>query len=334
MGIASLILRLHILMIFFSFEVSSQTCSVKSAPKERPTKKFNKVNKSFLNGTVFHELHVKDAMECGLSCLQEDLCASYNMARKPSPGLRYICELLSIRIGDLGAELVKNDTFDHFSTKFHCYADNGRDASDFCVGTCRDIKLSHPPAPSGYYVIDPSGDLGEPPFPVFCDMMSHNGIGVTVVGHDSEARTHVNGYKGAGSYSRDITYNFTSVTQLKELTTRSSYCVQFIKYECKRSALYYYQGSSWYNWWVSRDGQKMTSWGGAPTGSNKCACGVTGTCANPAYRCNCSSNDGTWREDSGLLTDKDTLPVIQLRAGDTDGSTEEGYLTLGKLMCY
>ncbi|EDO28997.1 predicted protein, partial [Nematostella vectensis] len=86
--------------------------------------------------------------------------------------------------------------------------------------------------------------------------------------------------------------------------------------------------------WVSRDGHKMTSWGGAPTGSNKCACGVTGTCANPAYRCNCSSNDGTWREDSGLLTDKDTLPVIQLRAGDTDASTEDGYLTLGKLMCY
>ncbi|EDO44023.1 predicted protein, partial [Nematostella vectensis] len=60
--------------------------------------------------------------------------------------------------------------------------------------------------------------------------------------------------------------------------------------------------------WVSRDGEKMTSWGGAPSRSNKCACGVTGTCDNAANSCNCESNDNVWREDSGFLTDKETLP--------------------------
>ena len=39
-------------------------------------------------------------------------------------------------------------------------------------------------------------------------------------------------------------------------------------------------------------------------------------------------------EDSGLLTDKSTLPVTQIRLGDLDQSHEEGYHTLDKLKCY
>ena len=42
------------------------------------------------------------------------------------------------------------------------------------------------------YVIDPDGKGGLAPFSVYCDMTSKNGIGVTVVSHDSERRTHVN----------------------------------------------------------------------------------------------------------------------------------------------
>ena len=65
----------------------------------------------------------------------------------------------------------------------------------------------------------------------------------------------------------------------------------------------------------------MTYWGGA-TGSSKCACGMTNSCANPSYGCNCDANDKVWREDSGLLTDKTHLPVRQLRFGDTGGSAK------------
>jgi len=78
----------------------------------------------------------------------------------------------------------------------------------------------------------------------------------------------------------------------------------------------------------------MTYWGGASPGSGKCACGMTNSCANPRYGCNCDKNDFVWREDSGLLTDKTSLPVKQLRFGDTGGSREQGYHTLGKLKCY
>jgi len=77
----------------------------------------------------------------------------------------------------------------------------------------------------------------------------------------------------------------------------------------------------------------MKYWGGA-SGSGKCACGMTNSCAEPRYGCNCDQNDYVWREDSGLLTDKTHLPVKQLRFGDTGDNGEQGYHTLGKLKCY
>ena len=86
-------------------------------------------------------------------------------------------------------------------------------------------------------------------------------------------------------------------------------------------------------WWVSRDSAKMTYWGGASPGSGKCACGMTNSCADSSYGCNCDKNDSVWREDSGFLTDKTKLPVKQLRFGDVN-SGEEGYHTLGKLKCF
>ena len=49
--------------------------------------------------------------------------------------------------------------------------------------------------------------------------------------------------------------------------------------------------------------------------------------------CNCPPKNG-WSEDSGLLTDKSTLPVTQIRLGDLDNAHEKGYHTLGKLKCY
>ena len=162
-------------------------------------------------------------------------------------------------------------------------------------------------------------------------MTYKNGIGVTFISHDSENRTHVKGFKKPGSYSRVINYNGASLSQLANLTRISSHCEQFIKYDCYKSKMF---RNSAYAWWVSRDSTKMTYWGGASPGSGKCACGMNNTCADSEHACNCDKNDDVWREDSGLLTDKTKLPVIELRFGDTDKPTEEGYHALGKFMCY
>ena len=164
-------------------------------------------------------------------------------------------------------------------------------------------------------------------------MADKNGVGVTVISHDRESRTKVRdglGWGGQGSYSRDIYYTGASLSQLASLTRVSSHCEQFIKYECYNSRLL----RNGMGWWVSRDSTKMAHWGGALAGSGKCACGMTNSCADSSYGCNCDKNDNVWREDSGLLTDKKKLPVKQLRFGDVGNRSNQGYHTLGKLKCY
>ena len=75
------------------------------------------------------------------------------------------------------------------------------------------------------------------PFKVFCDMTDKGGIGVTVISHDSENRTLVDGFEDPGSYWRNVTYDETSLIQLASLTASSSHCEQFIKYEFYHSRL-------------------------------------------------------------------------------------------------
>ena len=200
---------------------------------------------------------------------------------------------------------------------------------NFPVASSCSVIKKYVSSASGNYVIDPDGEGGLAPFTVFCDMTDKSGVGVTVISHNSESRTHVSGCEPSGCYSRDIHYTGASLSQLARLTKVSSHCEQFVKYECYHSMFLAFG----YAWWVSRDSSKMTYWGGASPGSSKCACGMTNSCADSSYGCNCDKNDNVWREDSGLLTDKTKLPVKQLRFGDVS-SAEEGYHTLGKLKCF
>ena len=171
------------------------------------------------------------------------------------------------------------------------------------------------------------------PFTVDCDMSDKNNVGVTIISHDSEDRTFVQGCHPRGCYKRDITYTGADIVQLGNLTAISAHCEQFIKYKCHHSRLLF--NGSMYGWWVSRDGDNMTYWGGSNSSfPYKCACGITGTCANTGYGCNCDANDLNWREDRGLLTNKSHLPVKQLRFGDAKYQKQYGYHTLGKLKCY
>ena len=195
--------------------------------------------------------------------------------------------------------------------------------------TCSQVK-TEVSGVSGWYVIDPDGFQGAAPFEVYCNMSDKGGVGVTVISHDTENRTHVNGYEAAGAYSRDVNYTGVRLTQLKGLTDVSTHCEQFIRYECKDSKLFKRETG----WWVSRTGLRMDYWGGATGRKGLCSCAVTNTCDKSTKKCNCDINDKVWREDSGLLTDKLYLPVSQLRFGDTGGKSEEGYYTLGKLKCY
>jgi len=183
-------------------------------------------------------------------------------------------------------------------------------------------------------MIDPDGNGGMTPFSVYCDMTDKGGVGVTVISHDSESRTRVGpsipGCGSPGCYSKDVRYTGVSTAQLAALTQVSQNCEQFIKFECQNDISFIEDG---YAWWVSRDGQNITYWGGATGHDKMCACGVTNSCTG-GTKCNCNNVGSAWREDRGLLTDKSALPVTQIRLGDFDSSHEEGYHTLGKLKCY
>ncbi len=198
--------------------------------------------------------------------------------------------------------------------------------------SCSALLIKHPSTTSGWYNINPQGLNSSPLVRVYCDMTSKNAVGVTVIGHDSESRTLVRGYKAPGSYKRKITYDI-SMEQIVAIMRQSKNCEQFIKYECYHSVLLYTTTPR--GWWVSSQGSKMNYWGGAAVNSEKCACGMTNSCAGGG-KCNCDKNDYAWREDSGYLTDKNTLPVTELRFGDTSNPPygETGYHTLGKLRCW
>ena len=199
--------------------------------------------------------------------------------------------------------------------------------------SCREIKSNNKDKSSGSYMIDPDGKGGVTPFSVYCDMSDKGGVGVTVISHDSESRIHVGNIPGCGRpgcYSKDVRYTGVSTAQLAALTRVSQKCEQFIKFECNNDAGSIADG---YAWWVSREGTRMSYWGGAAGHDKMCACGVTNSCSS-GQKCNCGNWESGWREDSGLLTDKSALPVTQIRLGDLDGSHEEGYHTLGKLKCY
>ena len=84
--------------------------------------------------------------------------------------------------------------------------------------SCSNIKLKCSEKPSGNYVIDPDGKGGVAPFSVYCDMSDKGGVGVTVISHNRESRTHVANitgcnYDNPGCYKKDVTYTGVNVAQ-------------------------------------------------------------------------------------------------------------------------
>ena len=140
------------------------------------------------------------------------------------------------------------------------------------VKSCSRIKSGRSGSSSGNYIIDPDGKGGVAPFSVYCDMSDKGGVGVTVISHDSESRTHVGnipGCGGAGCYRKDVTYTGVSTAQLAALTRVSQNCEQFIKFECNNDIAFIENSCAR---WMSRDRTRMYYWGGV-TGYIACAAG-------------------------------------------------------------
>eukprot|EP00112_Aurelia_sp_Birch-Aquarium-sp1_P014951 Seg3268.1 transcript_id=Seg3268.1/GoldUCD/mRNA.D3Y31 product=Hemicentin-1 protein_id=Seg3268.1/GoldUCD/D3Y31 len=198
--------------------------------------------------------------------------------------------------------------------------------------TCDRIRKSGQ-LKSGQYHIYPTADAAKS-VQVYCDMDSQPGEGITVISHDSEARTRVTKGYGSAKYKKTIKYKVTH-PYIKAIIKNSRKCKQFIKFECHGSYLttHVYGKYDPSTWWVSAAGQRMKNWGGLDHTKVGCSCSLTNSCAG-GHVCNCNKNDMVWREDSGYLDEKEFLPVKELVSGDTDDGKEDAYYTLGKLQCY
>uniref|UniRef100_A0A1B6CD05 Neurexin-4 n=2 Tax=Clastoptera arizonana TaxID=38151 RepID=A0A1B6CD05_9HEMI len=183
--------------------------------------------------------------------------------------------------------------------------------------------------------VDGSGPLK--PFPVTCEYYADGRI-VTMLKHSNQDPTPVDGFQTPGSFQQDIFYN-ADINQIEALINRSTSCWQRLHYACRHSKLLNSPSQEGqfnpFAWWVSRHNQKMDYWGGSIPGSRKCECGIMSQCAEPSSWCNCDSNLEGWTEDGGDITEKEHLPVRQLRFGDTGTPLDdkEGRYTLGPLLC-
>ena len=133
-------------------------------------------------------------------------------------------------------------------------------------------------------------------------MTDKEGAGVTVISHDTENRTHVDGCDPHGCYERYVTYTSVLFIQLEALTDVSARCVQCISYEFLNFRLLEGEKVGW----VSRGKRKMAYWGGTNE-KRQCGCALTDSCAHRDKKCNCDYRDKTWR---GLEIQKRTDPRV------------------------
>ena len=231
---------------------------------------------------------------CRVLCYMEPNCVSMNFG--PSHGGKYRCELNNATDEDHMTVLEEKPTFTFLAIE----------VTIFMPGT---------------YVFDPDGKGGVPPYSVTCDTTVKNGVGVTVISHDSEIRTLVDGCEPSFCYKRFISYAGASLPQLAKLARVSSSCEQIIKYECRDSQLFKNSSNKVIGWWVSRDGNAMNYWGGASPGNGKqiCTCRMNNSCVSAGLVCNCDKNDNEWRQprSQGLF------PILSVT-----GSTENNVCEL------
>uniref|UniRef100_A0A3Q3GC94 Contactin associated protein 2 n=1 Tax=Kryptolebias marmoratus TaxID=37003 RepID=A0A3Q3GC94_KRYMA len=184
---------------------------------------------------------------------------------------------------------------------------------------------------SDTYWIDPdsSGPLG--PFRVNCKM-TEDKVWMTVV-NNLPPDTLITGSSREKRTVLQVNYS-ASMDQVTAITTSAEHCEQQITYSCRMSRLLNTPDGIPYAWWVGRGSEKHFYWGGSEPGIQKCACGIDRYCTDPKYDCNCDADSKEWREDSGLLTYKEHLPVSQVTVGDTNRPGSEAKLTVGPLRCH
>ena len=154
-------------------------------------------------------------------------------------------------------------------------------------------------ADDAFCKVDSDGEGPAGPLKVFCNVTGENQA-VSLIDHNKIGPQLV---VSADVNHEDLVYFHyvkyqDNLEGIKALITQSHRCRQFVSFRCFETKLMLSPESPVL--WGGAGAKTVTDhWPGAPAGSNKCACGVNGTCADPRLPCNCDIGDKTWREDKG-----------------------------------
>uniref|UniRef100_A0A8C7X7R4 Contactin associated protein like 3 n=1 Tax=Oryzias sinensis TaxID=183150 RepID=A0A8C7X7R4_9TELE len=175
---------------------------------------------------------------------------------------------------------------------------------------------------SGHYYIDVDGSGPIKPQTVYCNMTGMTQM--TRILSSSEKNQHF------------AHFNYSSADdQLAAIISQSDHCEQELSYHCRRSRLLTSIDGAPLSWWMGGPGpgRVQTYWGGALPDSHQCACARLGKCLDSRFACNCDADHDQWTDDSGLITQKENLPVRSLVLGDIQRSGSEGAYRVGILRC-
>ncbi|KAG7512883.1 contactin-associated protein-like 4 [Solea senegalensis] len=219
---------------------------------------------------------------------------------------------------------------------FHCNCSSTSYSGATCHSSiyeqsCEAYK--HKGKTSGYYYIDVDGSGPIGPQLIYCNMTEDKTW--MVIQHNNTELTRVRPSQGKTQHSAHFEYA-SEEKQLAAIISQSEHCEQELTYHCRKSRLLHTPDGSLLSWWVGGlgEGQIQTYWGGAPPGSQQCACSLQENCVDPRHHCNCDADHMDWANDSGLLTHKENLPVRALVLGDVQRPGSETAYRVGPLRCH
>ncbi|XP_029385915.1 contactin-associated protein-like 5 isoform X2 [Echeneis naucrates] len=184
---------------------------------------------------------------------------------------------------------------------------------------------------SGFYSIDPDGSGPLGPTQVYCNMTEEKVW--TVVTHNITTPVAVHGSSPQKPHVMRFNYSATA-EQLRAIVSGSEQCQQEVVYSCRKSRLFNTRDGSPLSWWLDREGERRSYWGGFLPGVQQCSCSLEENCMDMNYFCNCDADTDAWTNDTGILSYKDHLPVSQIVIGDTNRTGSQAVYHIGPLRCY
>ncbi|KAK6182886.1 hypothetical protein SNE40_010470 [Patella caerulea] len=191
------------------------------------------------------------------------------------------------------------------------------------------------------YLIDPDGPadptkpdaLNVAPFAAECEFTEYPPQGVTIIHHDTENPFNLT----EANFFFEIVYKrIISDDQLKQLRTRSTYCLQELSFNCENYHLHLQGGGGVF--WKDIDGQRYDYLSGGAEGDEGCSCNSLQNCAEGKI-CNCDAMSSSLKTDSNELGNVTHLPVSSLDFTSVNGQLSAGAnsslgVLLGPLKCY